>query len=65
VENEKSLLTHNLKESQSAFYKYKPDLENVASRILYKLESHIRSLNILVGTQTSKVVSGHKICFIF
>ncbi|KAF0769492.1 protein bicaudal D, partial [Aphis craccivora] len=58
VENEKSLLTQNLKESQSASDKCKSDLENLASRI-YKLGSHIRSLEHL-GTQTSKVVSDHK-----
>ncbi|CAI6361492.1 unnamed protein product [Macrosiphum euphorbiae] len=58
VENEKSLLTQNLKESQSASDKCKSDLENLASRI-YKLGSHIRSLEHL-GTQTSKVDSEHK-----
>jgi len=62
VENEKSLLTQNLKESQSASDKCKSDLENLASRI-YKLGSHIRSLEHL-GTQTSKVDSDHKVCFI-
>ncbi|VVC24161.1 Hypothetical protein CINCED_3A006057 [Cinara cedri] len=55
VENEKSLLTQNLKESQSASDKCKSDLENLAVRI-YKLGSQIRALEHL-GTQTSlKVV---------
>ncbi|XP_025425834.1 protein bicaudal D [Sipha flava] len=60
VENEKSLLTQNLKESQSASDKCKSDLENLAARI-YKLGSHIRSLEYL-GAQTSlKVVPDNKV----
>jgi len=62
VENEKSLLTQNLKESQSASDKCKSDLENLASRI-YKLGSHIRTLEHL-GTQTSlKVLPDNKVRF--